>query len=662
MNKKHPYCIIIFLIIACCIAFGRIIDNDFVNFDDPGYITENYHVQSGISIQNIQWAFTTVVKSNWHPLTLISHMLDWNLFGANASGHHLVSLLLHIGAVIFLLLFLNKTTNSIWSSAFAAALFAMHPLRVESVAWAAERKDVLSMFFGMAALYAYAFYVESVKYSRYFICLILFALSLMSKPMLVTLPFLLLLLDYWPLGRWKNIWNPAQVPVSNPDTWAKENGELLIVNDTVEKKGKPACKRPILFDLCNIWEKVPFFILTAFSIGVTIWSQRTVIASLDRLPVADRTLNAILSYLHYIIKFVYPVDLAVFYPYPDSVPLWQVSIAAIFLLGISIVVTYTFRKVPFLFVGWFWYLGTLIPVIGLLQVGSQAMADRYTYLPSIGIAIMLSWGVPLLFPKLDIREKLLFPVATVSLAFLMFLTWIQCSYWKNSVTLYSHTLHVTKNNYLAHYNLGCTLFKEGKIKKAFYHFNEAILLKEDYVEAYDNRGVVYDHLGKHQRAIDDYNKAIIIKPDYFRSYYNRGVAYFKLGQYQRAIEDYNQTIRLKPDIDLTYNNIGLAYSELCQHQLAIVYFNKAIRLNPNYARAYNNRGLSYDKLNQYQLAIEDFNKAINLVPYYAKAYINRSNSYFRQGNNKLGCSDVQKACELGDCKTLESAKDKGYCR
>jgi tetratricopeptide (TPR) repeat protein len=563
MKKKRAYLIVIFLIIACCIAFGRIVGNDFINLDDPGYITENYHVQSGISLKNIQWAFTTVVLNNWHPLTMISHMLDWSLFGANASGHHLVSLLLHIGAVIFLFLFLNKTTNSLWPSAFAAALFALHPLRVESVAWAAERKDVLSMFFGMAALYAYAFYAESSKYSRYFICLILFTLSLMSKPMLVTLPFVLLLLDYWPLGRWQKV---LSIPIENRYQFA---GKL-------------------------VWEKAPFFIFTTLSIGLTLWSQRTGIASLDRLPIVDRAINAILSYLYYIDKFVYPVDLAVFYPYPNYVSLWQVCVAALLLLGISIAVIYTFKKAPFLFVGWFWYLGTMIPVIGLVQVGHQAMADRYTYLPSIGIAIMLAWGVPLLFRSEDTHRKVLFPVVSAVIVTIVFLSWMQCGYWENSISLFSHTLNVTKNNYSIHNNIALPLSKEGKINEAIYHYNEAIRLNPNYAEAYNNRGTLYGKIRQYQLAIKDFNKAINLYPNYAEAHYNKGLTYFMSGQYQSAIKYYNKAITLKSD--------------------------------------------------------------------YADAYSNRAVAYFKKGDRNLGCLDAQKACELGNCKILKSAKDKGYCR
>ena len=486
MKEKYTYLIVIFLIFASFIAYIRILGNGFVSFDDYRYIVENNHIKSGINPESIKWAFSAVVFSNWHPLTWLSHMLDWSLFKDYAGGHHLISLLLHIGSVLFLFFFLNRMTKNLWASAFAAALFSLHPLRVESVAWATERKDVLSMFFGLAALYAYALYTEKYQSSKYFLCLILFALSLMTKPMLVTLPFVLLLLDYWPLDLWPK---EISAPVKN-------RGHLI---------GR------------LLGEKTPFIFLTIVSSIMTLWAQNKggAVASLEYLPFPARIANAVISYVSYLGKIFSPVALAVFYPYEHSFPLWQILVSCFILIGITIVVIYALKKMPFLFVGWFWYLGTLIPIIGLVQVGKQAMADRYTYLPSIGIAIMLAWGIPLLFPRKDMRKKILFPAGIAYLIILAVLTWQQCSYWKNSTILFNHALQVTKDNYLAH----------------------------------NARGITYGELGQYQRAIEDFNKAIGLKQDYADAYYNRGFAYVKLGQYQLAIEDFNETIRLKPDYE-----------------------------------------------------------------------------------------------------------------
>jgi hypothetical protein len=495
MREKYSHLIIIFLMVASFIAFGRIAGNGFINLDDNAYITSNKFIQSGIHFNGIKWAFTSLYFGYWHPLTWISHMLDWNLFGANASGHHLMSLLLHIGSVLLLFFFLNKTTHNIWPSAFAAAFFALHPLRVESVGWAAERKDVLSMFWGMASIYAYAYYTENPKQSRYFLCFILFVFALMSKPVMVTLPFVLLLLDYWPLKRW-------QRTINEPGNSVNSTGRIIM-------------------------EKVPFILLSIAVSVVTLNAQTQVkaVASIERLPILEHANNAIISYAAYLGKIFWPVNLAVFYPYEYSLSTWKVLLSAIVLTAITVIVLYHIRKLPFLFVGWFWYTGTMIPLIGLIQSGSQAMADRHTYLPSIGIAIILAWVIPYLFPRAEIRKKFIFPVSIIVCSILAVLTWKQCGYWKNSIELWNRTLHVTENNFLAH----------------------------------NSRGIAYGEIGRYQQAIDDFNKALDIKSDYFKAYNNRGFAYAKIGQYQRAIEDYSQAIRLKPDYAKAFSNRAMVY-------------------------------------------------------------------------------------------------------
>lgn len=599
MKKKNVYIIVALLIIASLAAFGRIAGNHFINFDDPGYITKNYMVQSGLNLQSIKWAFSTTHLSYWHPLTWLSHMLDWTLFGNNAGGHHLVNLLLHIGTVIFLFFFLNKTTKNIWAAAFAAAFFALHPLRVESVAWASERKDVLSMFFGTACLYAYTFYVESHKRSRYFFCLILFLFSLMSKPMMVTLPFVLLLLDYWPLQRLK-------ITAYVPAEFLKTGFRLIL-------------------------EKVPFLLMTIALSIVTIWAQARegAVASSDALPFLTRLSGAGVAYITYLIKIFWPYQLTVFYPYKFSIPEWQIWISAIILVLITIIVISRIRKMPFLFAGWFWYLGTLVPVIGLVQVGKQAMADRYTYLSSIGISIMLAWSLPLLFKNKNLRKRILLPAAITLLVLLSLLTWKQCSYWKSIFTLFNHASRIMKNDDTAR----------------------------------QNRGADFTELGQYQQQqeIQEYNKAIRLKPDNAEAYYNRGIAYSKIGQYQNAIRDYNEAIRLKPDYAEAYNNRGNIYGQHGEYKLAIEDFTKVIVLNPRHFKAYHNRGLAYSELRRYADAVKDFDKAIDLQPDYASAFNNKATAHLKLGDKTTGCRDAKKACELGNCKILEYAKKRGYC-
>ncbi|HQO15046.1 MAG TPA: tetratricopeptide repeat protein, partial [Smithellaceae bacterium] len=553
--------------------------------------------------QTIKWALSAVVISNWHPLTLLSHILDWSLFGANAAGHHLVSLFLHIGSIIFLFLFLNKTTHNLWAAAFAATFFALHPLRVESVAWASERKDVLSMFFGMASIYVYAFYTENHKLSKYFLCLMLFSLSLMSKSMFVTLPFVLLLLDYWPLERWQNAKDaPAE-------SIFKIAGRLLC-------------------------EKIPFFFLTIAVSIITFWAQNKElsVASESILPFPTRAANAIVSFSSYLVKTIYPINLSIYYPYDFYLPLWKVLISATILILITATVFYFIRKLPFLFVGWSWYLGTLIPVIGLVQVGTQSMADRYTYLPSIGIAVMLAWGFSCLIENYGILKKIMLPMTLALLIIISVLTWNQCGYWKNSYSLFKHAVKITKDNYIAHERLAAYLVEKGNFNAAIYHYNKAISIKTQpilsYAGNYIDRGNTYAKLAMYQLAIEDFNKAIKIKPDSADSYYARGTTYGRfMGQYKMAIDDLNKLISLKPD----------------------------------YVDAYINRGLVWDKLGLYQKAIDDFNEAIKIKPDYANAWNNRAYVYLNQKNFRLGCLDAIKACDLGNCKVLELAKRKGSC-
>lgn len=523
MNKKYICLVIILLTVTSIVAFGRIAGNDFINYDDNQYIIDNDQIQYGINLKSIKWAFSAVAVSNWHPLTWISHMIDWNLFGANASGHHIVSLIFHIGAVILLFLFLYKTTKSIWPAAFASAFFALHPLRVESVAWAAERKDVLSMFFGMATLYAYSFYTETKKLSHYFVCLMLFSCALMSKPMFVTLPFLLMILDYWPLYRLQ----PTTDQASN--VILKRAGRLAL-------------------------EKIPFFCLTIASSVITFWAQSkgNTVASMEHLNVYQRFSSAIVAYAVYLKKIFLPVDLALFYPYEWSLPFWQISFSAIIIVAITVLVLYYIKRLPFMFVGWFWYVVTLVPVIGLVQIGAQSMADRYSYLPSIGIAIMLTWGIKLLFQLINIQKKFIFFIATIVLCVLVVSTWMQCGYWRNSMSLFDHSLRVTKYNYLAYNNLGVALYAEGMFKEAIDNYNKAIIKNLNYANAYNNRGYAYAKL-----------------------YNNRGNAYVKLYQYKQALEDYGMAIRIKPDYAEAYNNYGSVYLLQDEKNLGCYYARKA---------------------------------------------------------------------------------------
>ena len=413
------------------------------------------------------------------------------------------------------------------------------------------------------------------------------------------------------------------------------------------------------FVLWQLKEKIPLFILSAVFSLITIYTQYN--PSIKHFPFSLRIANASVSFITYLEKTLWPRDLAVFYPYPAQLPLGQVLGATLLILVISAWVIGVAKRLPYLFVGWLWYAITLLPVIGIVQSGEQAMANRYHYLPSIGIAVMLAWGIPLFFTHENLRKIILFPAGVFFISILSLMTWQQCGHWQNSIKLCNYNLQVTKNNYLAHNNLGIALSDEGKNEEAMDHFNRGDPSETGFFHAYNNKGNVYVKQGRYQSAIEDFNEAIRLKPDFADGYHNLGIIHIKLGLYQNALDYFSKAIRLRPDDSSYYSDRGIAYANLGQYRLAIDDYNLAIRLKPDYADAYNNRGGAYFKLGQYQSAVKDFNEAIRLKPDYADAYNNRGGAFFNLGNQKPGCYDAQKACKMGNCIALLWAKKRNYC-
>jgi protein O-mannosyl-transferase len=685
-----PVLICLALAILTVITFWQLKDCGFINLDDNVYVYENAYVQSGLNWKSIIKAFSSelVEKSgNWHPVTWLSLMLDYQIFGLNPFGYHLINLLFHVMNTILLFLILRRMTKTLWPSAFVAALFAIHPLHVESVAWIAERKDVLSTFFWMLTMGAYSYYVEYPGLRRYFFVLLFFVLGLMAKPMLVTLPFVLLLLDYWPLHRFQETKPDYKiqtevfnfVPFNEQEEKSEKNN---MVKETLEvkKPADPAYKWSLIYPL--LWEKVPLFALAILSSIVTYIAQQKggAVSSIETLPSVVRIGNAFVSYIAYIGKMIWPSNLAVLYPHPMLLVFWQVLGSIFLLIAITLVVIWKAKKSPYLATGWLWYLGTLVPVIGIVQVGSQAMADRYTYISLIGLFITVAWGVPDLLKKWHFRKEILFTLSILIILCLSIKTWTQVGYWQDSITLFDHTLKVTDNNsfiytnrgnsysrlsnYIqaihdysnaidiqpddvnAYYNRGCAYTSLGNYRQAIEDLNRAIDIKPDYAYAYNGRGAAYNGFGNYKQAIEDYGRAIEIKPGYAEAYYNRGTAYNSIGNDRQAIEDYNRAIGIKPDYTMAYNNRGVSYSKLGQYQLAIEDFNKVMRLKPDSADAYYNRGNAYVVLGQYQLAIEDFNKVIRLKPDYTDAYYNRGNAYVAFGQKQLAIEDFNKVIRL----------------
>ncbi len=481
------FILLIYLVLAVTtiIAYEPLRHNEFVDYDDYHYITENPYVKAGITYKSVVWAFTTIHSANWHPLTWLSHMLDYELFGLNPLWHHLTNLLFHIANTLLLFWILKRATGAVWRSGFVAAAFALHPLHVESVAWAAERKDVLSSLFWMLTIAAYVWYTERRGIKRYLLIVLFFSSGLLAKPMLVTLPFVLLLLDYWPLGRFSFSRQPK---LGNTDG-----------------AGFPVARL--------IAEKIPLFVLAATSSVVTYIVQQSW-GAMGRLPLNFRIVNALISYVRYIGKVIYPNHLAVLYPYSyGSSLIWQLITSLLVLAVVSAGIIYTARRRGYLIAGWLWYLGTLVPVIGLVQVGEQAMADRYTYLPSIGIFIMISWGVAELAVRWRYRRIGLGILAGTVLVILLICARLQVGHWRNSFTLFEHTLAATKNNCVIHNNYGNTLQKGGQLDKAVWHIKEALRIKPQYYEAHNNLGNLYFMQGKIKQAFACWNKVLKIKPD-----------------------------------------------------------------------------------------------------------------------------------------------------
>ncbi|MGD0232681.1 MAG: tetratricopeptide repeat protein [Syntrophorhabdales bacterium] len=606
--------------IATLLAFWQVTRGDFINYDDTVYITENTHIHNGLTIDGILWAFTTGHATNWHPLTWISHMVDVDLFGLDPHGHHLMSLLFHIANTLLLFLVLHRMTKALWQSAFVAALFALHPLHVESVAWAAERKDVLSTFFWMLTMGAYCYYVERPSPRRYVPVLLFFALGLMAKPMLVTLPFVLLLLDYWPLGR-------LEQPANKPRAAAQQKGKSGKKEIITKKETRTPAGRTYQWVSIGplLREKIPLFLLVILSSMVTYGVQQKggAVKSVEVFPLNARIENAFVSYAIYIEKMIWPHDLAIFYPYQGQWASWQVVGAVLFFLAVTMITLGAARRFRYLTVGWLWYAGTLVPVIGLVQVGNQAMADRYTYVPLIGLFIMAAWGIPELLGRWRYREKALIASSIVALSCCFVVTWTQVGYWRNEFTLFGRALKVTENNYVAYNNRGAAYEAHGDHGQAIADYDRAIGINPAYARACYNRGNAYAALGNQKQAIADYDRAIGINPAYALAYYNRGNAYAALGTYDRAIADYGRAIECSPGLELAYNNRGNAYAALGDRKRAIEDYDKATEINPRFAAAYYNRAVSYDRLGNQKQAMIDYERAGEINPGLAGAHGNR---------------------------------------
>jgi tetratricopeptide (TPR) repeat protein len=567
-DKYAVFLVCGFLAAAIVAVYWQVFDNEFVNYDDTVYITENPDVNCGFTRQAVIRAFTQAHCHMWHPLTTLSHILDCELFGLNPARHHLTSLLLHIANTILLFLVFRRMTGAIWPSAFVAAVFALHPLNVESVAWAAERKNVLSTLFWLLTMWAYISYARAPAISRYLTVLLVFAAGLMAKPMLVTLPLVMLLMDYWPLRR---------------------TGRQLIV------------------------EKVPFFILAAVLSVITFFAQQkgAVVSALDKLSFASRICNALNSYVVYIIKTFVPTHLAVYYPHPHSFASWQIIGAASVLLGISAAVLAWRRR--YLVFGWLWYLITLVPVIGLVQVGSQAGADRYMYIPMIGLSVMIVWSTKEIAAKWRL-QKLLPVVAALCLAMLMLRTYQQVRYWKDSLSLFGHALQVTSDNHIANLNFGNALFKQKNFDRAIEHYKKAIEISPGYIDAHSNLGVALFQAGRLDEAIEQFKAVLRLQQDNPKAYFYIAGALLKQGKIDEAVGCYEKALALNPDSVESHFNLARALNIQQRSAQAAEHYQQVLKLDPNNAAACVELGTTLISLKRPDEAIRCYEKAIEIEP------------------------------------------------
>ena len=545
--------VVLLLVGIVLIAYGSVWSFEFVNIDDDLYLTDYPQIQRGLSWDNALWAMTAMEAAFWHPLTWLSHMLDTQLFGLNPAGHHLTNLLLHIANVLLLFAVLQKMTGSVWCSAWVATLFALHPLNAESVAWVSQRKTVLSTLFWLLTLLAYVGYVKKPDWKRYLGMMGIFVLGLMAKPMLVTLPCVLLLLDYWPLGR-----------------LGKDPKEFW------ERLPRLAA------------EKLPLFIPVAVASVVAIQAQAQMgsISSWQSLPLGIRVPNAVLASALYLKKMVWPTDLAVFYPHPgNALAAWPVALAALVLVGLSVGVWWQGRRSPYLVVGWLWYLGTLFPVSGLIQVGGHAMADRYAYVPLMGLFIILVWGAAELAQTLHLPKTWLLGGSLCVVIVLMGAVRLQVSYWRNSFTLFQHALESTQDNHMAHSNLGIAFLDKNDLDEAMDHFYKALEIKPTHAGVHTNLSIALRRKGMLDMALEHSIRSVQINPALAEAHNNLGIAFFQKGRVEEALQEFRQALKLKPDYTTCFYNLGVVLEGEDRIEEAAQSFRQALRLDPEHAQA-----------------------------------------------------------------------------
>ena len=566
-KTRSEFIVSLFLVVIILTAYWQLPTHEFLSFDDYGYIIKNTHVHEGITWENILWTFSNTDFGYWHPLTWMSHMLTFQLFGPNPSMHLLMNLFLHISNTLLLFFVLKRMTGVLWQSAFVAAVFALHPINVESVAWVSERKNVLSTFFWMLTILTYVRYTEQPNFYRYLLILFVFVLGLMSKPMLVTLPFVLLLLDYWPLNRFKFY-------------------QYTAIDHGFSQGALTEIQRSPVLRL--VLEKMPFLFLSTVCIYLSNLSIQHpgVAISAASVPLKLRIANALVSYVGYIKKMVWPFNLAVYYPFPKTVPMWEVLVSVLFLTCVIFLAVRRITAKPYFAVGWLWYMGTLVPGIGLVQAGSwPAMADRFAYVPLIGLFICMTWGGAEFIGRWRYRKAAFIAIPVIIIPILMAMTWLQLRHWQNGVTLFTHNLCVTPDNSLAHYELGNAFEQQGNLYKAVFHYSEALKINPNYAEAHNNLGYILAQQKDYKEAIGHYKEALRIKPGYSEARNNLGTAFLFQGNEKEAVYQYYEALKNNPNYAGAYYNLGKVFENHANIERAIIFYKKALESNPEMTQA-----------------------------------------------------------------------------
>lgn len=605
------------IVVVTLSAYGQVRHHDFIDFDDDIYVSSNRYVRNGLTIDGVKWSlgFNNEHRTYWHPLTWLSHMTDVQIFGINAGGSLATNVFLHLLNSLLLFFILRRWTSEMWPAALAVAIFAIHPIGVESVAWVASRKNLLSSFFWFLTMFIYGRYTERPGPARYLAVVLCFIFGLMAKPMLVTLPCVLLLMDIWPLGRW---------PLDRPGgIWRAPAGQLIA-------------------------EKIPLLALSVLSIGLSTSSLQghNSLMPYGAIPMGLRISNALVSYVAYIGKLFWPLDLSVYYPFPKIIPLWQPVGALVILMGISLLVWRMRREKPFLIVGWFWYLGTLIPVIGLVQAGLwPAMADRFAYIPFVGLYVMIAWGCFGGYARgRHSRALLAFTVALMMI--LAVKTWNQTAYWKNSITLFGHAIELNGNNLIARNNIGKSLIAKGQTGQAVEHYRVALDIHPNYVSAHKNLGAALAMQGNTDEGITYLLGALRLDPSLADAHYNLGKIYAEQGRLEEAIQHYVKAIDSDPEHFEAHNNLANLLAEQGRLDLAVRHFKRALNINPHYAEAHNNLGTALYRKSQVQEAIKHYRSAIDILPDYAEAHNNLGVALKKMGRVDRAMTHYKKALQL----------------